>query len=201
MTAGLGMTIEDDDRARRRDRLRANKNDNKKQGRKTNTARNRDDFDERYCAVSRVARDLGAELDRIDDAVRSMGAASDVGDYDEYDRSASSSSHSSSRVERIEAELERIDDAVRTMEYKLDSQMEVVDMLVDNRGISPTSSFDEDAGLRMRVPLPRPPPQPFVASPPPRPPPPDPPPPPSFHAGGIRRCKLRRRWSGILPGT
>ncbi len=99
-------------------------------------------------------------------AVRSMGAASDVGDYDEYDRSASSSSLSSSRVERIEAELVRIDDAVRTMKYKLDSQMEVMDMLVDNRGISPTSSFDEDAGLRiMRGPLLRPPPLPFVASP------------------------------------
>ncbi|KAL3811726.1 hypothetical protein ACHAXA_009500 [Cyclostephanos tholiformis] len=60
------------------------------------------------------------------------------------------------------------------MKYKLDSQMEVMDMLVDNRGISPTSSFDEDAGLRMRGPLPRPPPQPFVASPPPIPPPPPP---------------------------
>ncbi|KAL3811727.1 hypothetical protein ACHAXA_009501 [Cyclostephanos tholiformis] len=67
MTAGLGMTIEDDDRARRRDRPRANKNDNKKQGRKTNAARNRDDRDERYYAVSRVARELGVELDRIDD--------------------------------------------------------------------------------------------------------------------------------------
>ncbi len=86
-----------------------------------------------------------------------MSSSDAAWDYDDGVRAASSS-----RIARLEAKLVRIDGALLSVEYKLDGQIEVVDMLVDRRGYddiddindvgSPSSSVNKDVEYRMREP-------------------------------------------------
>jgi len=118
------------------------------------------------------------------------------------------------RVAYLEAKLDGIDEALRSMEVKLDAQIDVVDMLIDDRrGFDdgdiegdiddedddydpppPLSSFDEYVGFREREPPMPPPPPRFVerrgppSLPPPPPHPPPPPPPPREGHGDPRRA-------------
>ena len=172
--------------------------------------------DGQYFAVSRAAQ-LEAELSRIDDddaeATR-MRSSMDAAARDECDERY----RESSRVAYLEAKLDGIDEALRSMEAKLDAQIDVVDMLIDDRrgfddddiegGVDdedddydpppPLSSFDEYVGFREREPpMPPPPPRfverrgppPLPLPPPPLPPPsPPPPPPPREGYGDPRRA-------------